>query len=169
MSALSSKPDTEEELEVELMEDRTTPPRFSFQLARVLSLDDDVALRAGEAASCAMRNCSSSLLSFGRRRSIFLQLAAYDQLTVDIEDRKEEDDDLRTHERHYRVLAHRLRNRHRGDELEQLWRDFSSDLMLNWEEVLRLEEQQALLDERLGTLLDKYGFDGRALMRFHPP
>ena len=109
------------------------------------------------------------MLSFGRRRSIFLLLAAYHQLEVDIQDRKEEDDELRTHERHYRVLAHRLRNRHRGDELEQLWRDFSSELMLNWEEVLRLEEQQALLDKRLGTLFGKYGFDGCALMRVHPP
>ena len=65
--------------------------------------------------------------------------------------------------------AHRLRNRHRGDELEQLWRDFSSELMLNWEEVLRLEEQQALLDKRLVTLFVKYGFDGCALLRVHPP
>ena len=142
---------------------------FSYQLARVLSLDDDVALRAGEAASCALRNCSSSLLSFGRRRSIFLQLAAYDQLTVDIEDRKEEDEELRTHERHYRVLARRHRHSHRGNELAQLWRAYRSELMLNWEEVLRLEEQQALLDKRLATLFDKYGFDGRALMRVHPP
>ena len=141
---------------------------FSFQLARVLSLDEDVALRAGDAASCAMRSCSSSLLSFGRRRSIFLLLIAYHQLEVHLHHHKEEDEELRTHERHYRVLARRHRHRHRGNELEQLWRDYSSELMLNWEEVLRLEEQQALLDKRLATLFDKYGFDGRALLRVHP-
>ena len=115
-----------------------------------------------------MRNCSSSLLSFGRRRSIFLQLAAYHQLAVGIEDRLVDDEDLRTQEWVYRALARRLRNIHPRDELEQLWRDYSSELMLNWEEVLRLEEQQALLDKRLGTLFDKYGFDGRALLRVHP-
>ena len=95
-------------------------------------------------------------------------LASYNRLDVHLRRLLEKDRDLRTHEYHYRVLAHRHRNRYRGDELELLLRDVSSNLMLNWKEVLRLEQQQAELDERLGTQLDKYGFDGRALLRFRP-
>ena len=95
-------------------------------------------------------------------------LASYNRGDVHLRRLLEKDRDLRTHEYHYRVLAHRHRNRYRGDELEHLWRDVSSYLMRNWEEVLRLEEQQAQLDERLGTLFDKYGSDGRALLSFHP-